>query len=211
MKRVVCTLLCACLFGAVAAQVMPARINRTTVYETFRPATIIMDNGRTLSQKEANIFLKNSSLVYKSFGNIMEADIDQIRSVRFSDRCYVKFNGSLACVIDTLGNDKLLCVTQIDIDAYKNQLLNERQITNLELREFVNVNATGLSDEEIRNYPLVNQYYFEIDNKIIKVQERTVKRYVPKENMRLYKSLLRSAGFSWDDPESLMSVLKLIN
>lgn len=100
-------------------QTMPGRITRTTVFETFRPAIITLNDGKLLKQNEANIFLKNSSLVYKHGRLNMEADMDQVESVNFGDCEYVRVDSVLARVVDTLNNDKLLCVSLIDVDAYR--------------------------------------------------------------------------------------------
>ena len=191
-------------------QTMPGRITRTTVFETFRPAIITLNDGKLLKQNEANIFLKNSSLVYKHGRLNMEADVDQVESVNFGDCEYVRVDSVLARVVDTLNNDKLLCVSLIDVDAYRTQLLNNRQITNLELREFVNVNGSDASPEVQSNYPLRNTFYYDIDGKIIKVHERNLKKYINDKNSRLYKTLLQSPDFSWEDPTSLIKLLKLI-
>lgn len=211
MKRQVFILFFLVVVVGCNAQALGDMMTRTTVYETFQPATILTTNGKVVHQRQANIFLKNSSLVYRLGINVMEASIDQIRSVKFPDRFYVRLDDELAWVIDTLGSNKLLCVSEIDIEAYKKQLLNERQITNLELGQFVNVTGTDLSTEEKQNYPLNNTFYFDIDGKIVKAHERNVKRLISDENQRIYKMLMRNGSFSWNDPASLMEVLKLID
>ena len=190
---------------------LPDTTSRTMVYETFEPATITLTNGKTLLQREANIFLKNSSLLYKTGGTIMEANIEQIQFVKFHDRMYVRLDESLAYVIDSLGNDLLLCVTTIDMDTYKSQLLNEQQITNFEIRDFVNVNATAFSPEEKHNYPLSNAFYFRINGKFIHVHERNIKSLIPKSKKNQYKALLQAPYFSWADTKSLMLVLQMLN
>ncbi len=211
MKKIITAFSVLSFSMLVLAQGNIDRISRTTLFEKFQPATIILENGDTTFQKEANIFLKGSSLIYKYRNRTMEAYINQIKAVRFQDSSYyVRVDTALAQVIDTLSDRRLLCVTVIDVDAYRTQLLNERQITNFELGEHVNVTSTDLlPEDEERSYPLRRIYYFDLDGKIIKVQERNVKRLITKDDQRIYKTIIQSPGFTWDDVPSLMKLLRL--
>ena len=196
--------------SALHAQTIPNTATRTTVFEKFVPAIITLSNGKTLKQKSANIFLKNSSLVYKHGMLNMEADIEQIKSVQFANSLYVRVDTCLALVIDSIGNKRLLCASFIDENAYRNQLLNERQITNFELGEHVNVTSTDISSDKSKEYPLNNVFFFDVNGKVVKVHERNIKRLTINRNRRLYKITIQSAGFSWDNPESLMKLLDLL-
>ena len=104
----------------------------------------------------------------------------------------------------------MLCASFIDENAYRNQLLNERQITNFELGEHVNVTSTDISSDKSKEYPLNNVFFFHINGKVVKVHERNIKRLTINKNRRLYKITIQSAGFSWDNPESLMKLLDLL-
>ena len=210
MKKITLLILCSTIVVNCFAQILPNRIYRTTVFETFRPAIITLNNGKLLKQSEANVFLKNGTLLYKRGRLNMEADMRQIKSVQFDDRSFVMVDSALAMVVDSLNGYKLLCMSLIDIDAYRTQLLNNRQITNLELREFVNVNGSDASPEVKSSYPLRNIFFYDIDGKIIKVHERNIKKLVKSENRRYYKILIQSPDFSWEDPKSLVKLLKLI-
>lgn len=213
MKKICYTIVLMIMFvnvSALYAQTIPNTATRTTVFEKFVPAIITLSNGKTLKQKNANIFLKNSSLVYKHGMLNMEADIEQIKSVQFANSQYVRVDTCLALVIDSIGNKRLLCASFIDENAYRNQLLNERQITNFELGEHVNVTSTDISSDKSKEYPLNNVFFFDINGKIVKVHERNIKRLTTSKNRRLYKIVIQSVGFSWDNPESLMKLLNLL-
>ena len=196
--------------SALHAQTIPNTATRTTVFEKFVPAIITLSNGKTLKQKSANIFLKNSSLVYKHGMLNMEADIEQIKSVQFTNSLYVRVDTCLALVIDSIGNKRLLCASFIDENAYRNQLLNERQITNFELGEHVNVTSTDVSANEPKVYPLNNVFYFDLGGNMIKVQERKLNRLYKGDKKRLYKVIVNSADFSWENPASLKKLLELL-
>ena len=61
MKRLLfTTILMLAMLKGVAQQITSA----LTVYPDFRPATILLTNGGKLKVPLANVFLKNSSLLY---------------------------------------------------------------------------------------------------------------------------------------------------
>ena len=182
-----------------------------TMYEEFQPASIELHNGNVIKEKHANVFLKNGKLLYKSRNNtIMQANMSNIKSVCFADREYIRIDTLLAYVIDTIGCNRLLCATLIDIDSYKSQLTNSQLVTKFDLGgSFVNV--TSLDDipnkEEI-SYPLVNYFFFEINNKIIRVHERDICKVLPKNKQRIFKTMIDSPQFDFGNQECLKRILR---
>ena len=81
----------------LVAQTLCAQIRTTqlTAYKQFKPSTITLKDGRELKQPLTNIFLKNSSLLYMSGANSMEANMENILSVKFDDRFYIKIDTML--------------------------------------------------------------------------------------------------------------------
>ncbi len=210
MKKTISLILVTLFLSVLQAQDMPSTTTRTTVFETFQPAKITLTDGRIITQNQANVFLKNSSLVYKRGRTTMEAEPSQIRAVEIGGVDYVMVDTVLASVIDTLGNSKLLCVTMIDVDAYRTQLMNNTQMTNLEIGAHVNFNSANLTPDDEQSYPLMRMFYFDINGDIVKVHDRTVQKLFPKEKRRLYKTIIQTPGFKWDDPDSLMRLLREI-
>ena len=131
-----------------------------------------------------------------------------VKKVDFADRTYLKVDTILAYIVDTLKDNKLLCATLIDLEAYKSEILNNKQITNLELGSYVNVSTMDLSD--INEYPLVNYYYYELNGEIIKVHERTITKKISKNKRTQLNTLMQAPDFSWDDIKWLMRVLKIM-
>lgn len=196
---------------AAQAQQLPTRSQRTTVYEQYKPAIITLESGKTLTHQRANVFLKNGALLYKSGGRNMEADMSTVRKAQFDDKTYVRIDSMLAYVVDTVGANKLYCATLIDIEAYKTMLLNNQQLTNLQITSFVNVTAMDAAPEQVGYYPLIRHFYFEIDGKMIKAHERNLKRAAPKDKQRMIKTIMQQPGFSWDNPKSLLALLKAVS
>lgn len=191
-----------------SAQSNDFKSNRTIAYELFIPAIITLESGKIIKERHANVSLKNGSLLYKNKGLNMQAEMSLIKQVDFTDRTYLKVDTMLAYIIDTLCNNKLLCVDLIDIETYKTDIINNRQITNLELGAHVNIATMDLTN--IDEYPLINLYYYDIDGKIIKAQERIVQRNIPKEKRREFNAIINADGFSWDDSECLIKLLKIM-
>jgi hypothetical protein len=71
-------------------------LSRLTVYNEFRPAIAYLADGKKLTLPMANIFLKNSSLLYMSSnGTPMEAEMKNINRVDFQDRSYFRIDSLL--------------------------------------------------------------------------------------------------------------------
>ena len=152
--------------------------------------------------------MANGALLYKHGKTTMQAEMKNVKKVDFADRTYLKVDTILAYIVDTLKDNKLLCATLIDLEAYKSEILNNKQITNLELGSYVNVSTMDLSD--INEYPLVNYYYYELNGEIIKVHERTITKKISKNKRTQLNTLMQAPDFSWDDIKWLMRVLKIM-
>lgn len=192
------------------AQVSAGTSKTTTAFDSFAPAEILMKNGQTVRTRQANIFLKNSSLLFKR-GNVnMEADMDNILTVDLQGRHYIKVDTLLAYVVDTVGQSRLLCATTIDMPSYVTQIQNNRQITNLEMVNMVNVTTMDLSSDEDRTFPLINNYFFETNGKFVHADERSVTRNIAKSKRRDLKVIMSMPDFSWGNTQSLMEILKML-
>ena len=184
-----------------------------TVYNSYRPATITLTDGRTIKHPLANIFLKNSSLVYLSnTGVTMEANMSNILYVKFEDRQYYKVDTLLAYVVDTVGNDALFCATVADMQAYQQNLRNSQVFTDISLGDQLSTTTVDLSNEGDRMLPLVNIYFYrfgnDADKKYVRCHERTLGRMLNKEKKRMMQTYLSMPDFSWTNEKSLLDLLK---
>lgn len=192
----------------------PARAQATTtsltVYQEFQPATIHLVDGRQLKVGFANIFLKNSSLLYESGGKVKEANIKTLLRVDFKDRSYFRIDTLLAYQVDTIGSSALFCAQLIDVTTYQQLIRNSKNITNLDLSWMVNYATIDATDNDDYLFPLVPQYYFRLGDQFVLVHERTLKRALNKEKRRLMETIINQGGFSWTDEKSLLNLLKWI-
>ncbi len=201
---------------SVSAQNHIGKTRFVTFYDKYKPAKILLQNGRVLKERQVNVFLKDGSLLYMSRNKAMQANMKQIKSVTFDDCHFLNVNNSLAYVvdsiiIDSLRNSKLLCNRIIDAEAYKNQVINSQHLTKLEMGIHVGMTTTDATDEDIHEFPVINNYYYLIDGKIVRVHERDIKRFVSKEKFNLVRSIMQLPDFSWGDEKFLIQILGLIS
>ena len=204
------------LFIIMAAVVLTAAAQITTtkltVYKDFQPSIIQLKDGRLIKQNLTNIFLKNSSLLYMQGTNAMEANMDNIISVKFDDKTYVKVDTILAYVVDSIGHDVLYCATVIDIDAYQNQLRNNNIVSNFSWGAggTIQTSSMNLNTEEDYKFPLVDLYFYRINGQFVKCHERNLQYILNKEKKRIVRTFVTMDDFSWTEKESLMKLLKAL-
>ena len=213
MKRLLfTTILMLAMLKGVAQQITSA----LTVYPDFRPATILLTNGGKLKVPLANVFLKNSSLLYMNDKLVKEADMKRVMQVDFDDRTYIRIDSVLAYQVGSVGENALYCANVIDLKSYKQTIANSANITNLDLSNLTNMNMLSFNTidaigKDSVQFPVIPIYYFRIDNKFVLVHERHLKRFLSKEKVRLMESATNLPKFSWTDEQSLLKMLRCSN
>lgn len=211
MKKIAVTLLFALAMATISmAQVPYGRTDCVTIFPDYRPAKILMASGNVLKVKEANVFLKNSSLMYKDrFGKDMEANMSLVKSVSFADREFMVFNGQLAELIHTCGNNRLIRVLTIDQDALKGEILNQSNITSVSgliSGDVLGITRDVVHEDQMR-FPVIAQYYYVIDGKEMKCHEREVSHKISKSKRETYKIATARGAFNWANEDDLKSLL----
>lgn len=188
------------------------RTTMATLYNEFKPSVIYLTNGRKLKQSLTNVFLKNSSLVYMSGTNTMEANMDNVQRVEFEDRAFVVVDKQLATVVDSVGENIIYRVDYLDLDAYNAQLRNNIQISNISLGDQISTATVDLNTEDDFKFPLVHKYYMSYGGEIFHVHEREIWRRLPKDKdvRRMFKTIVGQPDFSWTDDASVVRLVKAI-
>lgn len=207
MKQIVCML---ALLGSLVFQGHAQTTPAVTVYKEFRPATIHLADGRLLKVSLANIFLKNSSLLYKSGVDTKEANLKTLTQVDFEDRSYYKIDSLLAYQVDTIGNDALYCAQKIDFVAWRQMVANNSVLSSLDLGDMIGYSYAELADEQDLHFPIIQLYFFRLNGKFVLAHERNLKWVLNKEKRRLMESMMIDKSFSWTDEQSLLKLLKTI-
>ena len=127
MKNIVFLALSLLICHGVNAQTISHGV---TAFKEYQPAIVELTNGKPLKVGAANIFLKNSKLLYKSGTKVLEAKLANVKSVSIGDKYYVKIDTILAYRVDTVGKNGLYCATTIYMENYKLDMANKIHITN---------------------------------------------------------------------------------
>lgn len=207
MKKLVLFLLLATGVLTMSAQTTTTSL---TEYQSFQPATIHLVDGKQIKVEFANIFLKNSSLLYISGQDTKEANLKTLTKVVFKDRTYYRIDSVLAYQVDTVNHQPLYCAKRIDVVAWRGMLINNRQLSNIDFGDMITYSANNLADEQDIHFPLINVYYLQINGKYVLAHERNLKRVLDKEKRRLMASVMSEPGFSWTSEASLLKLLKYI-
>ena len=210
-KLVLLSMLMLVAFKGAAQEVTP----QLTVFPEFRPATVYMADGKKLDIPMANIFLKNSSLLYISGELTKEVDTKNLLRVDFKDQSYIRIDSVLAYRVDTVGANALFCAKVLDLKAYKQQVANNSNITNLDLNDLTTMNmfqytTIDINDVKDIHFPVIPLYYYRINDQFVLVHERNLKRFFDKENRRRMESVMNLPDFSWTDEKSLLKILEII-
>lgn len=202
-----------CMGGGALAQGVTSSL---TAYPHFKSGTIHLSNGKTIKNPLLNVFLKNACLLYRSGANTMEANMDNIKGVDFDDRTYIKIGDKLAHLVDSVKGNRLYCITLIDLAAYQQSLRNDVNITNLDISSLdlsggqLSYTTVDLAPQEGLELPVVCEYYYLLDGKMVRVHERDLSRALSKERRRLMRTIMTTNDFSWVSEEQLMKLLKAI-
>lgn len=211
MKKLISLLVATLAFSAAQAEKIDTTLHRVMAYEKFVPAKITMSNGKTIKVAQANVFLKNSTLLYKSGSKVMQAAMQNVKYVDFTDRRYERIDTLLAYEVDTIGKNRLMCSPMLDLESLQQTLKNNQVLDNFQISDMVTMNSFEIQDNEEIEYPIFNKYFFIINGKVVRAGDRYTSRAVPKSKQRIYKNLISRPQFDWENPQSLISVLYLLS
>jgi hypothetical protein len=183
---------------------------KLTAYKEFKPSLIQLKDGRVVNQGLTNIFLKNSSLLYLHGTTPMEANMDNIVSVKFDDRLYVKIDTVLAYVVDSVGKDVLYRATVIDMESYQRHVRNNVMITNIGGGGGITPTTMDLNTDEDYKFPLIDLFFYRLNGKFVKCHERNLQYVLNKEKKRIVRTFCSMNDFSWTDSDSLLKLLKAL-
>lgn len=207
MIRFIITACLLAAFAQVKSQGSEYETNRTTLYKDFLPSEITMTNGKVIKQRHTNIFLRTGALLYKRGALNMKASMQNIARVDFPDATYIKVDTMLAMVIDTCGADLLLCATLIDMQAFRQNLINSNTFTDVSIGDQVGATTVSSMSESDMVYPLKHVYIYYIDGEYIEVDERNLRKHLSKDKRRAMAGYMHTPGFEWTNRESLKGLL----
>lgn len=199
---------------ASAQQALVMKRSQTPLlYPEFREAKILQPFGRFVTA-QANIFLKDGSLVYldDKTGKVMRAYVSNIIGVNFGDSVrYLKVDSVMARVVAEKNYNYLLCNTHVNMKLYREETDGTRGMDFFDMPDtgvFLNLDSQKRNDDN--GIPLTDTYYFSIKGTIIKANESEFKKFVSKDQMQAFKVLKENRFWSWKDAESLKMLLDFL-
>lgn len=207
LRSIVTWLLC---FPVLLASAQDDNTSTVMVYKDFQPAQVKLVDGRTIKVPKANVFLKHSTLVYKSGTSVKEANMKTVQTVDIADRHYVRIDTVLAFLVDTVEANAVYQQQVIDREAYEASFRNERMITDIQFGEQINLITLDPSMDSSAVYPVINTFYYRYNGKIMKVHDRELWRQLPKDKRRIMQSMMAEPGFSWTRRESVVRMLQAL-
>ena len=207
--RFFCMLLALLLAGVAFAQ---KKQELPTKYEQNKKAIVTLTSGKQVTAPNSNIFMKDASLLYFQGNDAKSANMSIVASVEFDDKKYINIENQLAYFVDSIKGNSLYCVELIDLKAWKQNLINNRNFTHIDFSsERLETYADNFVEHEDRMFPVIYVYYFYLDGKFVLAHDRDLWVVLNKERHRLMKTAISDPNFSWTDPASLMKLLKMIS
>ena len=191
------------------------RTDRQLVFPTFRKAKVLQTFGRSITA-EANVLYRDGALCFidPADGKVRKVANASVLGAVFDDSIrYEKVDGAMmGRVVATQGYNKLLCVTTIDMDRYRELTTGSTDLPFVSLDSGgalpdLFMDLSGTEQRANKGYPLKRTYYFSLRGKIVPAKERLVKKEV-REDMKLaFKNLMDDRWWSWGDEKSLQRLL----
>lgn len=181
------------------------------LYPEFQKAKIRQSFGRFV-EAEANIYLKDASLVYKENGKIMRAYTKGIFGVTFADTAeYVKVDSVMARVVAKKGFNSLLCKTTVNMARYREEESGGSGMDFFEMSDFnVFMNMNDDQRDDDLGIPLQDKYYFSVKGFIVPANESDFKKSMDPTKEAQFKELMKDRFWSWRDPKSLQMLLDFL-
>lgn len=222
MKRSLLGLLLVFLpLGAMAQKYEP-NTKWPYLYEEFQKGTIFFE-GNQKSEAQLNIHLLGNVLHYiKPDGKIYQSDERKIVRVEIGDDAYLFFNRQLSEILAHEGTNLLLKFTKADFDAMESggggaygaslNSSSSRDLSSLDLGGLNNPELGKMLQEKRdgRTIPLVNQYFFVINDTRVDANKKEVEKFVGAARAGELKKFLKENKIKWKNADDLALLLKFL-
>lgn len=195
--------------GLRAQQAQVTKRSQTPLlFPKFQTAKVRQTFGRSI-EAQANIFLKDGSLLFMDGDKVKRAYTKGIIGVDFGDTArFMKVDSVMARVVAQKGYNFLLRKTTVDMPLYKEETYGGRNMDYFDIEDagiFLNLDSQKRDDEQ--GIPLKDTYYFSIQGEVIPANESSFKHFVRPDRQADFKKLKENRFWSWRDEKSLKELL----
>ena len=198
--------------GLHAQQAQVTKRSQTPLlFPKFQTAKVRQTFGRSI-EAQANIFLKDGSLLFMDGDKVKRAYTKGIIGVDFGDTArFMKVDSVMARVVAQKGYNFLLRKTTVDMPLYKEETYGGRNMDYFDIEDagiFLNLDSQKRDDEQ--GIPLKDTYYFSIQGEVIPANESSFKHFVRPDRQADFKKLKENRFWSWRDEKSLKELLDFL-
>lgn len=207
---VLCSLLCGFTLNMFA-------YNPTTkwpyLYPEFQDGNIIFSNNKKTSDIKLNIHLQNATLHYLDGDKILKSNPTGIVKIEIGSDIFIFMNGELVRVVKEDGMIQLVKLVRADMKALTKGeagaygMTTEVSATN-DLSSFTEIGVQTLQKrEDGRELPLIEEYYFIINEKIVEATRKEIEKNLSDGGRTELKTFLKQNKIKWKDESSLIRLL----
>ena len=214
------------LFSFLALSVSAQRYVPNTkwpyLYEDFQKGTIYSE-GKQKSEVELNIHLLGNVLHYiNTDGRIFQSNDKNIIRVEVGDdQAFIFSDHQLMEIVANEGTNLLLRLKKADFDAMAaGSGAYGASLNSSAARDLSSLDLGGLNNPELgkmlqekkdgRDIPIVENYYFIINDTRIDATKKDVEKFVGAERAADLKKFLKENKIKWKNAESLSLLLKFL-
>ena len=191
------------------------------LYEDFQKGTIYME-GNKKSEAELNVHLLGNVLHYiKPDGKIYHSDDRNIIRVEIGSDAYIYSDRQLMQIVANEGTNLLLKLKKAAFDTMEaGSGAYGASLNSSAARDLSSLDLGGLNTPELgkmlqekkdgRDIPIVENYYFVINDTRIDATKREVEKFVGLERAGDLKKFLKENKIKWKNTESLKQLLKFL-
>lgn len=206
---------------SVSAQNYAPNTKWPYLYENFQKGVIYLE-GNKKSEAELNVHLLGNVLHYtKPNGRIYHSDDKNVIRVEIGSDAYIFLNRQLMQIIANEGTNLLLKLKKADFDAMESGSgAYGASLNSSAVRDLSSLDLGGLNNPELgkmlqekkegREIPIVEHYYFIINETCIDANKRDVEKFVGAERIGELKKFLKENKIKWKNSESLAQLLKFL-
>lgn len=212
-----------CLLAlSVSAQRYVPNTKWPYLYEDFQKGTIYSE-GKQKSEAELNIHLLGNVLHYiNTDGRIFQSNDKNIIRVEVGDdQAFIFSDHQLMEIVANEGTNLLLRLKKADFDAMAaGSGAYGASLNSSAARDLSSLDLGGLNNPELgkmlqekkdgRDIPIVENYYFVINDTRIDATKKDVEKFVGAERAADLKKFLKENKIKWKNAESLSLLLKFL-
>ena len=193
------------------------------LYDEFLDGTVFFTENQKVQQAKLNVHLQNCTLHYLEEDKVLQSNPRNIEKILIGNDTFIYMNGELVRLIKA--DDKMLLVKLIKADlaalskgesgAYGmgSEASAVQQLSSIQMGGISNLSHTQMKLEKSdgKDLPLIEEYYFIINNKIIEATKKEIEKSLTDASKDKLKAFIKQNKIKWKDENSLVKLLEFFH